>query len=69
MNIKEARKEAGLSQLQMSEQLGIPRRTIEDWERGVRIPAAYVEKLVVEKLLSMKNKPLDEEEITLNGRK
>lgn len=34
--IKEARKEAGLTQQQMSDEMGIPKRTIENWERGVR---------------------------------
>lgn len=54
MNIKEARKSAGLTQLQMSQVMGIPRRTIEDWERGVKTPPEYVERLVVEKLLNIK---------------
>lgn len=48
--IKEAREAAGLSQKEMSDRLHIPRRTIEDWERGVREPAAWVAELVTEKL-------------------
>lgn len=53
MTIKEARKAAGLSQAAMSEALGIPKRTIEDWETGRRTPAEWAERLVIEKLLSM----------------
>ncbi|MDY2857063.1 MAG: helix-turn-helix transcriptional regulator [Oscillospiraceae bacterium] len=52
-NLKEARKLAGLTQKGMSEQLGIPRRTIEDWERGISTPQKYVEQLVIEKLLNI----------------
>lgn len=54
--IKEAREAAGLSQKEMSDRLHIPRRTIEDWERGVREPAAWVAELVTEKLKKMAKK-------------
>ena len=54
MTIKEARLAAGLTQKAMSEMLGIPKRTIEEWEAGKRTPPTYVEKLVVEKLESIK---------------
>lgn len=54
MTIKEARVAAGLSQASMSELLEIPKRTIEDWERGKSKPAPYVEKLVIEKLINIK---------------
>ena len=54
MNIKEARLVAGLTQRQMSELFEIPTRTIENWESGDRKPPTYVEKLIVEKLLTMK---------------
>ena len=60
MTIKEARIAAGLTQQEMSERLGIPKRTIENWEQGNRVPPDYVERLVVEKLQSMgKIKELD----------
>ena len=36
----------------MSELLGIPRRTIENWDKGISAPAEWVERLVVEKLES-----------------
>ena len=54
MTIKEARQAAGLTQKQMSDFFEIPLRTIESWDAGDRKPPAYVEKLIVEKLLSMK---------------
>lgn len=51
--IKEARHKAGLSQQKMADLTGIPRRTIEDWERGVRKPPEWAENLIVEKLLQI----------------
>ena len=51
--IKAARKAAGLTQKAMSEQLGIPRRTIEDWDSGKSYPSSWVEALLLEKLRSM----------------
>lgn len=56
MTILEARKEAGLTQKQVFEQIGVPVRTLQNWENGVRVCPIYVEKLLVEKLLSMKGK-------------
>ena len=50
MTIKEARKAAGLTQQGMSDLLGIPRRTLENWESGRSLPPEWVEHLVVEKL-------------------
>ena len=48
--IREARKFAGLTQAKMSELLGIPKRTIENWESGSRKCSEWAERLVVEKL-------------------
>ena len=48
--IKEARKAAGLSQQGVTDALGIPRRTLQDWEAGKRTPPEWAEALVVEKL-------------------
>ena len=48
--IKEARKAAGLSQQGVTDALGIPRRTLQDWEAGKRTPPGWAEALVVEKL-------------------
>ena len=53
MTIREARIAAGLTQRQLSDTLDIPLRTIESWESGSRTPPPYVEKLIVEKLISM----------------
>ena len=48
--IKEARQAAGLSQQGVTDTLGIPRRTLQDWESGKRTPPGWAEALVVEKL-------------------
>ena len=48
--IREARKAAGLSQQGVTEALGIPKRTLQDWESGKRTPPGWAEALVVEKL-------------------
>lgn len=50
MKIKELRTKLGWSQTIMSEYLGIPKRTIENWETGVNTPPAYVEKLIINEL-------------------
>lgn len=54
MTIREARLNAGLSQQKMSDLLNIPKRTIEDWESGKRIPPEYVKSLVIDKLEQIK---------------
>ena len=54
--IKQARTEAGLTQREMSDALGIPLRTIQGWEEGTRTPASWIEKLVVKALKTMKPK-------------
>ena len=48
--IKEARRLAGLSQQGVTDTLGIPKRTLQDWESGNRTPPGWAEALVVEKL-------------------
>ena len=53
MTIKEARKKAGLTQRAMTDLLLIPYRTVQDWKSGKHNPPAYVEKLVIEKLLQI----------------
>lgn len=52
--IRSARLAAGLSQKEMSELLRIPKNTITGWEQGRRTPPEYVERLIIEKLNSMK---------------
>lgn len=54
MTIKEAREEAGLTQKQVQEMVGVPIRTLQNWENGVRVCPQYVENLLIEKLLSLK---------------
>lgn len=44
------RRKVGLTQKELADITEIPKRTIEDWERGFRLPPAYVQKLVIEKL-------------------
>lgn len=48
--IRDARKAAGLSQQGVTDALGIPRRTIQDWESGKRTPPGWAEAMVIEKL-------------------
>lgn len=48
--LKELRSKLGLSQAALSSSLDIPKRTIENWEAGSRIPASWVQKLLLEKL-------------------
>ena len=48
--IRDARKAAGLSQQGVTDALGIPKRTLQDWEAGKRTPPEWAEALVVEKL-------------------
>ena len=48
--IREARLKAKLTQAAMSERLGIPKRTIEEWESQNRKPPEYVERLVIAEL-------------------
>ena len=51
MTLKEARIKAGLTQQQMSALLEIPKRSIENWESGIRKCPPYVEKLIIKELL------------------
>lgn len=46
MTIKEMRAETGLTQVKFAEHLGIPRRTIENWESGVNDCPKYVKELI-----------------------
>lgn len=45
--LREARKKAGLSQDRMAEATGIPKRTIQDWEREVATPPEYLQRYVL----------------------
>ena len=48
MTVKEFIKSTGMTQKQLSERFGIPRRTIEDWSRGVSKCPEYVVKMMQE---------------------
>ena len=50
MNIREARMKYGITQQQLSNITGIPKRSIENWETGSRKCPEYVERLVLESL-------------------
>lgn len=52
--LKEARKEAGLSQQRMGERMLIPKRTVENWETGTRVPPPYVQRFVLNELKQIK---------------
>lgn len=54
MTIKEARTALGLTQRDIFELMGIPLRTLQDWEAGRRTPPEWLEKLVVEKILTLR---------------
>ena len=44
------RTDAGWSRPKMVERVGVPLRTIEEWEAGNRTPPEYVQKLVLDRL-------------------
>lgn len=48
--LKAMRKEAGLTQREFAGYFGIPIRTVEDWERGIRHMPDYVLRLLVYKM-------------------
>jgi transcriptional regulator with XRE-family HTH domain len=52
--LKKAKKEAGLTQQKMADLMLIPKRTIEEWERGNNIPAPYVQRFVLNELESLR---------------
>ncbi len=51
--IKYARKKAGLNIKKRSELLGVPYRTVQDWNAGRRMPPGWVQRLIVEKIESV----------------
>nr|DAI29865.1 MAG TPA: centromere-binding protein [Bacteriophage sp.] len=36
--------------------VGIPRRTVQDWEKGVMVPPDYVQRLVLEEMARIAGK-------------
>lgn len=51
MTIKEARQFAGLTQAQVQDEFGVPIRTLQNWESGVRECPEYVEDMLKEKMI------------------
>lgn len=49
--IRELRTQAGMNRKDFSEHLGIPLRTIEDWEAGRRKPPEYIPRLIAYQLM------------------
>ncbi len=47
--IKNLRADTGLSRKDFAESLGIPLRTVEDWEAGRRKPPEYIPRLIAYK--------------------
>ena len=56
MTIKEARERRGMSRKDIAKWLEIPYRTIQNWETGERQCPPYMEKLIVEKILTGEQK-------------
>lgn len=44
--IKNLREETGLNRTAFAQHLGIPIRTVEDWEAGRRTPPEYIPRLI-----------------------
>lgn len=51
---KKLRAVSGLTQVEMIKEYGIPRRTVEDWDGGHRVPPEYVLELLAADVLSTK---------------
>ena len=51
--LKAARAATGMTQQDMSDRMLIPKRTIEEWERGNRTPPPYVQRFVLNELNGM----------------
>lgn len=67
--IREARQAAGLSQQGVTDTLGIPKRTLQDWESGKRTPPGWAAALVIEKLgkIAQANKKNSENPIDITS--
>lgn len=54
--LKAARKAAGMTQQKLADITEIPKRTLEDWETGKRVPPPYVRRFVLNELQAMAKK-------------
>ena len=50
ITIKELRESVNMTRREFSEQIGIPVRTLEDWEAARRTPSEYIPKLIAYQL-------------------
>ena len=50
MDFRAIRQASGLTQAVFAERFGIPKRTIEDWDRGVAAPPPYVLRMLAQLL-------------------
>jgi DNA-binding transcriptional regulator YiaG len=50
---KSARNAAGLTQRGVFDVLGIPRRSVQNWEAGVNLPPEWVQRLILSELASL----------------
>lgn len=55
--IKDTRMKYGLTQKQVSDLTGVPKRTIENWEAGIRKCPDYVTKMIVNTIEQKFNTP------------
>ena len=62
MTIEDARKSCGMSRKDVAEWLEIPYRTLTNWENGERPCPPYIEKLIVEKILTGKTEKQEDME-------
>ena len=53
--LKAARAATGMSQQAMADRTLIPKRTIEKWETGERVPPPYVQRFVLNELADLAN--------------
>lgn len=51
---KEARALTGLSQQKLADRMLIPKRTLQKWEIGERVPPEYVQRFVLNELDTLK---------------
>lgn len=54
--LKAARTAAGLTQQGMFDVLGIPRRSVQDWETGLRTPPEWAQRLILAELARIAEK-------------
>lgn len=57
--LKEVRMKAGFSRPDIYRLIGIPVRTQENWESGVRKPSEWEERLIVEKIESLAKEKIE----------